>query len=64
MIEFMKISDHPRGTAWYTITDSRPEDYTSAWLEKVNCPVIHVDGTLPAEENTAYLLSVLGKEGN
>ena len=44
---------------WFAVTDSRPEDYVTAWLETVRCPVIHIDGTLPVEENIAFLLSVL-----
>ncbi|MBR6030034.1 MAG: AAA family ATPase [Clostridia bacterium] len=46
-------------TAWFTLTDRRPENYTAKWLETVNCPVIRIDGTLPVEENVEYLVSVL-----
>ena len=46
--------------AWFSLTDSRPEDYTVKWLAAVNCPVIRVDGTLPVAENVETLLSVLG----
>ena len=45
--------------AWFSLTDSRPENYTTKWLETVNCPVIRIDGTLPVEENVEYLVSVL-----
>ena len=45
--------------AWFSLTDSRPEDYTEKWLETVNCPVICIDGTLPVQQNTDYLVSVL-----
>ena len=45
--------------AWFSLTDSRPEDYTTKWLESVNCPVICVDGTLPVQQNVDYLISVL-----
>ena len=45
--------------AWFSLTDSRPEDYTTKWLETVNCPVICVDGTLPVQQNVDYLISVL-----
>ena len=47
-------------TAWFALTDSRPENYTTKWLETVSCPVICVDGVLPVEENVEYLASVLG----
>lgn len=52
---------HDREAAWFSLTDSRPEDYTTSWLETVRCPVIRIDGTLPAEENAAYLASVLDR---
>jgi adenylate kinase family enzyme len=45
--------------AWFSLTDSRPEDYTEKWLETVNCPVIRVDGTLPVQQNVDYLVSAL-----
>ena len=45
--------------AWFSLTDSRPEDYTAKWLETVNCPVIRVDGTLPVEQNVDALLSAM-----
>ena len=52
---------YDRETAWFSLTDSRPEDYTTQWLETVNCPVIHVDGTLPVQQNADYLVQVLGE---
>ena len=50
---------YEKETAWFSLTDSRPEDYTEKWLETVDCPVLRVDGTLPPEENAAYLVSAL-----
>ena len=50
---------YEREEAWFSLTDSRPEDYTTKWLETVNCPVIRVDGTLPVQQNIDYLVSVL-----
>ena len=52
-----------RENRWFSLVDSRPEDDVTGWLETVECPVIRVDGTLPAEENAAYLLSVLPQIG-
>ena len=43
--------------AWFSLTDSRPEDYTTSWLDTVNCPVIRVDGTLPVQQNIDYLVT-------
>ena len=53
---------YDREAAWFALTDSRPENYTAEWLETVKCPVIRVDGTRPAEENTEYLVSVLSRK--
>ena len=52
---------YEKETAWFSLTDSRPEDYTEKWLETVNCPVIRVDGTLPVQQNADYLVSVLAQ---
>ena len=49
--------------AWFGLTDSRPEDYVTQWLETVDCPVIRIDGTLPVEENVNNLVAALsGKD--
>ena len=50
---------YEKETAWFSLTDSRPEDYTLKWLDTVKRPVICVDGTKPAEENIDYLVSVI-----
>ena len=47
---------------WFTLTDSRPETYVTDWLKTVNCPVIRIDGTLPAEKNLDHIVSVLSNE--
>ena len=44
---------------WFSLTDSRPENYVTSWLETVTCPIIRIDGTLPVEDNADYLISVL-----
>ena len=51
-----------RETAWFTLADSRPEDYTEKWLETVDRPVIRVDGTLPAEQNADWLASAVSTD--
>ena len=50
---------YEKETAWFSLTESRPEDYTEKWLETVECPVIRIDGTLPVKQNADYLVSVL-----
>ena len=47
---------------WFALTDSRPETYVTDWLKTVNCPVIRIDGTLPAEKNLDHIVSVLSNE--
>ncbi len=55
---------YDREAAWFSLTDSRPEDYTTKWLRTVNCPVIRVDGRLPAEQNIEYIVSVVLPESS
>ena len=47
-----------RENAWFSLVESRPEDYVEKWLESVDRPVIRVDGTRPIEENVEYLALV------
>ena len=44
--------------SWYALTDSRPDDYVTCWLDTVRCPVIRIDGTLPVEENLSRLITL------
>ncbi len=53
---------YDRESAWFALTDSRPDDYVTAWLDTVRCPVIRIDGTRPVEENITYLVSLLKAE--
>ncbi len=55
---------YDRETAWFSLTDSRPENYTEKWLKTVNCPVIRVDGTLPVERNIEYIVSAVLPENS
>ena len=48
-----------RENAWFSLVESRPEDYVEKWLETVVCPIIRIDGTRLIEENVEYLASVL-----
>ena len=50
---------YEKEAAWFSLTDSRAEDYVTEWLETVRCPVIRIDGTLPPEENIGYIVSAL-----
>lgn len=45
--------------AWFSVVNSRPENFVTEWLERVPCPVIRIDGTAPVEENVNYLLRKL-----
>ena len=53
---------YDRETDFFDIVKARPDDYVNAWLSQLSCPVIHVDGTRPLEENLEYLLSVLNRD--
>lgn len=48
-----------RENAWFSLVESRPEDYAEKGLEGVSCPVLRVDGTLPIEENVEKILRFL-----
>ena len=48
---------YEKESKWFSLTDSRPDDYVTEWLEMVDCPVIRIDGTLPVEQNVDYLVS-------
>lgn len=45
--------------AWFSVVNSRPENFVTEWLERVPCPVLRIDGTAPVEENVNYLLEKL-----
>ena len=45
--------------SWFSVVNSRPENFVTEWLERVACPVIRIDGTAPVEENVDYLLRKL-----
>ena len=53
---------HDKESQWFSLTDSRPDTHVTDWLKTVNCPVIRIDGTLPAEQNLDYIVSVLSNE--
>ena len=53
---------HDKESKWFSMTDNRPDTYVTDWLKTVNCPVIRIDGTLPAEKNLDYIVSVLSNE--
>lgn len=40
---------------FYDIIAARPEDYAERWLNEVDIPVLHVDGTKPVGENVALI---------
>ncbi|MBR3107309.1 MAG: AAA family ATPase [Clostridia bacterium] len=50
---------YEKESAFFSMVESRPDDYVTGWLQKIDCPVIHVDGTQPVEKNVEYLLSIL-----
>lgn len=49
---------YDRENNWFSLTDCRTDAYVTDWLETIDCPVTRIDGTLPVEENVAYLVSL------
>ena len=45
--------------AFFSMVRDRSEDYVENWLQTVDRPVIHIDGTKPVEESVSFLVSVL-----
>ena len=58
-----RIQEHgdlaDKENSWFSVVNSRPENFVTEWLERVPCPVIRIDGTAPVEENVNYLLRKL-----
>lgn len=50
---------HNQEEAFFQMVESRQDDYITDWLQKVNCPIIRVDGTKPIEDNVEYILQVI-----
>jgi adenylate kinase family enzyme len=46
---------------WFSIVESRPENYVTSWLGNISCPIIRIDGTLPIAQNIDFLLPILDK---
>ena len=40
---------------FYNLIAARPEDYATRWLDRIDIPVLRVDGTKPVGENVALL---------
>lgn len=51
---------YEKESAFFSLVDSRPEDYVESWLKTVDCPVLRADGTRPPEENVRYIVPLLG----
>lgn len=47
---------YDREEAFFRMADSRQDAYIENWLQRVNCPIIRVNGTKPTEENVAYII--------
>ena len=50
---------YDKESKWFSLTESRPEEYVTDWLKSIDCPVIRIDGTLPVQQNADYLVSVI-----
>lgn len=50
--------------AFFQFVKERPEDHTEKWVETLVCPVLHVDGTKPVEENVVIIRKWIRKGKN
>ncbi|MCR5249964.1 MAG: DUF5071 domain-containing protein [Lachnospiraceae bacterium] len=48
---------HQKEQDWFSIVESRPEDYVTKWLANANCPVLRLDGTRRREDNIEKILA-------
>ncbi len=46
---------------FFNMVDKRPEDYVTKWLETVEMPIIHLDGTCEIETNIVKIKEELRK---
>ena len=46
---------HESEKRFYDLIAARPEDYATRWLDRIDIPVLRVDGTKPVGENVALL---------
>ena len=49
---------------FYDLIAARPEDYATRWLDRVDIPVLHVDGTRPVQENVQRIAEWLHPNEN
>lgn len=40
---------------FFDLVESRSEDMVEKWIQRLNCPIIRVDGTKPIEENVELI---------
>jgi len=48
---------HEQEEGFFALAASRAEDTVEEWVQDLSCPVIRVDGTRPAAENTDFILA-------
>lgn len=45
--------------SFFTMVESRPEDYVKNWVKNLNCSIITIDGTKPVKENVDFIIEQL-----
>lgn len=45
--------------SFFTMVESRPEDYVKNWVKNLNCFIITLDGTKPVKENVDFIIEQL-----
>ena len=48
---------YDKESKWFSLTESRPDEYVTDWLKSIDCRVIRIDGTVPVQQNVDYLVS-------
>lgn len=45
--------------SFFELVRSRADNMVEEWLKSIRCPVIHVDGTKPVEENISTIIRII-----
>lgn len=47
---------HEKEEAFFRIVEGRKEEWVENWLNTLSCPILHLDGTMPVEENVQTIV--------
>lgn len=52
---------YDREEEFFRMVESRKDQYIENWLQKVNCPIIRIDGTKPVDENVENIIRAINR---